>query len=146
MNIEALAAELSQPSYASLSDEQAAAAINAKTVAVRRLVPTWQVRQAAIQGGYWAMLVQASEVPQTAALAINVLAWIDDQSGTIQTVDMDSPAAGAMRSALVQAGIVTQPQADAISALADATIPWTESVGLPEVGIGLVRNARNLNG
>jgi len=146
MSIEALAAELSKPSYSSLSDEQAAAAINAKTVAVRRPVPTWQVRQAAIQGGYWAALVQARDVPQTAALAINVLAWIDDQSGTIQNVDMDSPAAGVMRSALVQAGILTQSQADALSALADATIPWTESVGLPEVGIGLVINARKLNG
>lgn len=146
MNIEALAAELSKPSYASLSDEQAAAAINAKTVAVRRPVPTWQVRQAAIQGGYWAALVQARDVPQTAALAINVLAWIDDQSGTIQTVDMDSPAAGVMRSAIVQAGILTQPQADALSALADAVIPWTESMGLPEIGIGLVINARRMIG
>lgn len=146
MSIAALAAELSQPQYASLSDEQAAAAINAKTVSVRRPVPTWKVRQAAIEGGYWAALVQAREVPQTAALAITVLAWIDDQSGTIQSVDMDRPAAGAMRSALVAAGIMTQPQADALSALADATIPWTESVGLPEVGIGLVINARNLNG
>lgn len=146
MSIQALAVELRQPEYAGLSDEQAAAAINAKTVLVRRPVPTWKVRQAAIAGGYWASLVQARDVAQTAAIAINVLAWIDDQSGTIQTVDMDSPAAGAMRSALVQAGIVTQAQADALSALADNAIPWTESVGLPEVGIGLVINARKLNG
>ena len=139
--------ELSKPEYAGLSDQAAADRVNAKRVAVRRPVPTWQVRQAAIQGGYWASLVQSRDVPQTAPLAINVLAWIDDQSGTIQTVDMDSPAAGMMRSALVQAGILTQTQADAISALADAVIPWTESMGLPEVGIGLVINARKiLNG
>lgn len=141
-----LAHELSQPQYATLSDEHAAAAVNAKTVAVRRPVPCWRVRQAAIEGGYWAALVQARDVPQTASLAINVLAWIDDQSGTIQTVDMDSPAAVAMRAGLVQAGIVTQAQADALSGLADATIPWTESVGLPEVGIGLVINARRMIG
>lgn len=146
MNIEALAAELSRPEYVSLSDEQAAATINAKTVAVRRPVETWRVRQAAIQGGYWASMVKAREVPQTESLAINVLAWIDDQSGVIQTVDMDAPAAVAMRAALVQAGIITQPQADALSSMADATISWTESVGLPEVGIGLVINARKLNG
>lgn len=146
MNIEALAAELSRPEYASLSDEQAAATINAKTVAVRRPVETWRVRQAAIQGGYWAAIVKAREVPQTESLAINVLAWIDDQSGVIQTVDMDAPAAVAMRAALVQAGILTQPQADALSALADAVIPWTESMGLPEVGIGLVINARRMIG
>lgn len=146
MNMDALAQELSQPSYASLSDGQAADAINAKTVAVRRPVPCWRVRQAAIEGGFWAALVQAREVPQTAALAINVLAWIDDQSGTIQTVDMDSQPAVAMRGALVQAGILTQQQADALASLADAVIPWTESVGLPEVGIGLVINARRMNG
>jgi hypothetical protein len=49
-----------------------------------------------------------------------------------------------MRAALVQAGIVTQQQADALSALADVSIPWTESVGLPEIGVGLVINARRI--
>lgn len=146
MSIDALAAELADPQYAHMTDEQAAAAVNAKTVAVRRPVPTWLVRQTAIEGGYWASLVDAQNVPQTRALALTVLAWIDDQSGTIQSVDMDRPAAVQMRAALVQAGIVTQSQADALSALADATIQWTESVGLPEVGIGLVRNARRLIG
>lgn len=140
-----LAQELSHPFYASLTDEQAAAAVNAKTVAVRRPVPCWRVRQAAIEGGFWASLVQAREVPQTATLAINVLAWIDDQSGTIQTVDMDSAAAGQMMASLVQSGILTQTQADALSALANAVIPWTEFVGLPEVGVGLIINARKTN-
>ena len=142
MSLDALTAELVDLKYASMTDEQAAAAVNAKTVAVRRPVPTWLVRQTAIEGGYWPALVDAQNVPQTRALAVTVLAWIDDQSGTIQSVDMDRPAAVQMRAALVQAGIVTQAQADALSALADAMIPWTQSVGLPECGIGLVRNAR----
>jgi hypothetical protein len=52
-----------------------------------------------------------------------------------------------MRAALVQAGICSQAQADALSALADHSIPWTESVGLPEIGVGLVINARrSING
>lgn len=139
-----LATELAKPEYAGLSDQQAADAINAKAVAVRRPVPTWQVRQAAIEGGYWAAIVDASksENADLRRLAVNVLAWIDDQSGTIQTVDMDRTAAVVMRAALVSAGICSQSQADALDALADATIPWTQSVGLPEVGIGLVINAR----
>jgi hypothetical protein len=92
------------------------------------------------------LLLDARESSTAAvrALAISVLAWIDDQSGTIQTVDLDRPAVVAMRAALVQAGIVTQQQADALSALADASIPWTDSVGLPEVGVGLVINARRI--
>jgi hypothetical protein len=49
-----------------------------------------------------------------------------------------------MRAALVQAGICSQPQADSLSSLADQSIPWTESVGLPEVGVGLIVNARRM--
>jgi hypothetical protein len=109
-------------------------------------VPTWQVRQAAIEGGYWPALIEARETGANPlrALAITVLAWVDDQSGTIQSVDMDRPAVVGMRAALVQAGICSQAQADALSALADASIPWTESVGLGEVGIGMIVNARRM--
>lgn len=136
--------ELASDAYAGLDDQAAAAAINARRVAVRRPVPTWQVRQAAIEGGFWPALVEAREstTPQVRALAISCLAWIDDQSGTIQTIDMDRPSVAAMLASLVAAGIATQSQADAVRSLGDAEIPWTESVGLPEVGIGLIRNAR----
>jgi hypothetical protein len=146
MNLQVLAAKIAEPQYAGLSDQFLADAINGLRVSVRRPVPTWAIRQAAIEGGYWVSLLDARESSTAAvrALAISVLAWIDDQSGTIQTVDLDRPAVVAMRAALVQAGIVTQQQADALSALADVSIPWTESVGLPEVGVGLVINARRI--
>ena len=146
MNLQVLAAKIREPQYAGLSDQLLADAINGLRVSVRRPVPTWSIRQAAIEGGYWVSLLDARESSTAAvrALAISVLAWIDDQSGTIQTVDLDRPAVVAMRAALVQAGIVTQQQADALSALADVSIPWTESVGLPEIGVGLVINARRI--
>jgi hypothetical protein len=146
MSLQALAAKIREPQYAGMADQLLADAINGLRVSVRRPVPTWAIRQAAIEGGYWVSLLDARESSTAAvrALAISVLAWIDDQSGTIQTVDLDRTAVVAMRSQLVQAGIVTQPQADALSALADASIPWTESVGLPEVGVGLVINARRI--
>jgi hypothetical protein len=146
MNLAVLAAKIREPQYAGLSDQLVADAINGLRVSVRRPVPTWAIRQAAIEGGYWVSLLDARESSTAAvrSLALSVLAWIDDQSGTIQTVDLDRPAVIAMRAALVQAGIVTQQQADALSALADASIPWTESVGLPEVGVGLVINARRI--
>lgn len=149
MPLRDLAAKLTEPAFSGLSDAAAADAVNALRVSVRRPVPTWLVRQTAIEGGYWPLLVEAREstTPAVRALAITVLAWVDDQSGTIQTVDMDRPAVVQMRQALVAAGIVTQAHADALSALADAVIPWTESVGLPEVGVGLVINARrSING
>ena len=43
-----------------------------------------------------------------------------------------------------QANADAQAQADALSALADASIQWTESVGLPEIGVGLIINARRI--
>ena len=146
MNLSVLAAKIREPQYAGMADQILADAINGLRVSVRRPVPTWAIRQAAIEGGYWVSLLDARESSTAAvrALAISVLAWIDDQSGTIQTVDLDRPAVVGMLAALVQAGIVTQAQADALSALADASIPWTESVGLPEVGVGLIVNARRL--
>ena len=145
--LQKLAAKIAEPQYAGLTDQALADAINALRVSVRRPVPTWQARQTAIEGGYWPLLVEAREstTPAVRALAITVLAWVDDQSGTIQSVDMDRPAVVGMRAALVQAGICSQAQADALSALADVSIPWTESVGLGEVGIGLIQNARRLS-
>lgn len=146
MSLQALASKIREPQYAGLSDQLLADAVNALRVSVRRPVPTWQVRQAAIEGGYWPALIEARETGGNPlrALAITVLAWIDDQSGTIQSVDMDRPAVIGMRAALVQAGLCSQPQADALSALADHSIPWTESVELPEIGVGLIINARRL--
>lgn len=146
MSLQALAAKIAEPQYQGLTDQLLADAVNGLRVSVRRPVPTWLVRQTAIEGGYWPSLIEAREstTPAVRALAITVLAWIDDQSGTIQSVDMDRPAVIGMRAALVQAGICSQPQADALSSLADASIPWTESVGLPEIGVGLVINARRL--
>ena len=146
MNLSSLAAKIAEPQYRGMSDQLLADAINGLRVSVRRPVPTWQVRQAAIEAGYWPSLIEAREstTPAIRALAITVLAWVDDQSGTIQSVDMDRAAVVQMRAALVQAGICSQSQADALSSLADQSIPWTESVGLPEVGIGLIINARRI--
>jgi hypothetical protein len=147
MNLSPLAAKIAEPQFAGIADQPLADAINALRVSVRRPVPTWLVRQSAIEGGYWVSLLDASKSPTPAvrALAISVLAWIDDQSGTIQSVDMDRPAVIGMRAALVQAGICSQAQADALKALADHSIPWTESVGLPEIGVGNIINARRLS-
>lgn len=146
MNLQPLADKIREPQYSGLPDQQIADAINSLRVIVRRPVPTWLVRQQAIENGYWPALVEASESTATASrsLAIAVLAWIDDRSGTIQTVDLDRPSVVQMRAALVAAGIVSQVQADGLATLADTSIPWTESVGLPEVGIGLIQNARRM--
>ena len=57
-------------------------------------------------------------------------------------IDMDSETVSGVGSVLQQYNLATQAQLDALRKLADTVIPWTEANGLPEVGIGLVINAR----
>jgi hypothetical protein len=146
MNLAALVAELAKPEYSGLSDQAAADAVNAKTVAVRELVPCWLVKQLAIESGYWAAIKiasQSSDVPlQVRGVALSAVDWIDDSSGKIQNVDMDSPAVLAMLGGLVAAGLLTQSQSDDLQALADQTKRWVDVVGIGTVGIGYIRNAR----
>lgn len=141
--MDALIAELSKPEYATLSDQHAADAINAKTVASTRLVPIWELKQHAILNGYWP-LVKAGQMdsqnPQKAGLCLSVIDWVEDPK--LQTINLQLAAVQAMIAGLVSFSLLTQSQADEVLAMGSITIPWTQSVGLPEVGIGLVINAR----
>jgi hypothetical protein len=64
----------------------------------------------------------------------------------VQNADLDKQAAIDMMQGLFSFGIATQAQIERLKSLRWKTIKWTESVGLPEVGIGLVRNARKMIG
>jgi hypothetical protein len=135
--------ELSRPEYSELSDQQAADAINAKTVQRRRLVPTGEIVQHATQFRYRSKLELAKLDPTSPCrdVAIDILAYID--SAKTVNVDMDLPETRAMLAAIVDCGFASQAIVDSLDALANVTIPWAESVGLPVVGVGLVRNARS---
>lgn len=137
-----LSDELSKPQYAGLSDQQAADAINAKTVVVNQLVPIWQVKEHAILNGYWP-LVKAGQLDanQTkAGLCVSVIDWIDDPK--MQSIDVSKAEVLGMIGGLVNFSLMTQSQADALVAMGSKAVSWTSTVGLPEVGIGLVINAR----
>lgn len=146
MDLTPLTEELRKPEYTGKSDQEAADMVNAKTVQIRQEVPTWQLKRHAIESGYWAAVKlarEASATPdQVKGLCLSILDWVDDPSGKTQAVDLDRPAVAQMISSLVTTGLITQTIADEIDAMADATIRWTESVGLTEVGIGYVRLAR----
>ena len=139
---QALIDELSKPQYASLSDQAAADAINAKVVAIRKPVELWMVEEHASRKGYRAKLERASKTEghPCQEVALNILAYIN--SARLNTVDMDLADTQLMIGAMVECNFATQAMADELLALADQTIKWTESVGLPEIGVGLVRNAR----
>jgi hypothetical protein len=134
--------ELQKPEYASLSNQAAADIINAKTVTVRRQVSAEIVQAAAIQSGLWAIVKIAA---QNAALpnpprgaAMSFVDWIE--AGRM--IDMDSTTVGSVGQVLLQYNLATQGQLDSLKALANTVITWTEANGLPEIGIGLVINAR----
>jgi hypothetical protein len=150
MDLTPLITELAKPEYSGLSDQFASDLVNAKTVSVRELVPCWLVKQLAIESGYWAAIKiasQSSDVPlQVRGVALSAVDWIDDSSGKIQNVDMDSPAVLAMLGGLVAAGLLTQSQSNDLRSLADQTKRWVDVVGLGTVGIGYVKNARLVNG
>ncbi|MFO0204421.1 MAG: hypothetical protein ACK528_14980 [Alphaproteobacteria bacterium] len=141
-----LAEELSKPQYASLSDQQAADAINAKTVVVRRPAELWRVKQLLIEQGIWGSLkvaVRKSDTPDAVyGLCVSVIDWIDDPSGKVQTVDVDLPSVQAMLAGLIQIGIGTQANVTALLALGNTNIRWVDSVGLGTVGDGSVKSAR----
>jgi hypothetical protein len=149
MDISILATELAKPEYAGLTDQQAADAVNAKAVTVRQLVETWRVKQYAIENSIWGKVkvaLRKSDTPdEVYGLCVQLVDWVDDSAGKIQTVDVDLPSVQMMLGGLVQIGLATQEQVAAIIALANTSIRWVDSVGLGTVGDGHVKSARGLN-
>jgi len=143
---EALIQELSKPEYSSLSDLAAADRINAKTVMIRKPVDLWMVEEHASRRGYRAKLERASKTEghPCQEVALNILAYIN--SARLNTVDMDLADTQLMIGAMVQCQFATQPMADELLSLANQTIKWTESVGLPIATTGDVRVAREYMG
>lgn len=138
----ALIEELSKPEYASLTDQEAADAINAKTVDVAVKVPNWKIKQHAVLNGYWPV-VKAGQLDADTAkagLCTTIIDWIEDTR--ISTTDFSLPQVQSMIAGLVSYSLITQAHADELNAMATETVSWTSTVGLPEVGIGLVGNAR----
>jgi hypothetical protein len=146
MNYQALIDELRKPAYQGLSDQAAADLLNALTVQVRRMVPTSEIIQHATQNRYRSKLELAKLDPLSPCrdIAIDILAYID--SPKTSNVDMDLPETKQMLGAMVACGFASQETVGKLEALANVTIKWTESVGLPELGVGLVRNARKMIG
>lgn len=141
-----LVIELRKPEYSALGDQEAADAINAKTVSYRRPASSADVKATAIRAGYWADIdigCDSSDVP-TRRLCRNIRGWLEDCAGKLPTLDMDNPSTIAMLAALVDNQFITPENKAELLALGDATQSWAESVGIGTVGIGAVRNARKI--
>lgn len=137
-----LVIELSKPEYANMSDKEAADAINAKTVNKTVNVENWRIKEHAILNGYWASIKagQLDADPQKAGLCVSVIDWFLDS--TISTTNINSSGVQTMLGALVAYNFMTQAQANEVVAMSNKTVSWTSTVNLPEIGIGLIQNAR----
>ena len=142
MNEQALIDELRKPEYSGLTDQQAADAINAKTVVVRRPVEAIRVQQAATLNGMWGTLGIArdnpslSDPPRGAARAF--IDWVTQG----WPMDVDKTQVQTMAADLIRFSLVTVAQIDEIKALANVTLRWVDHAGVGECGIGYVQNAR----
>jgi len=134
--------ELSKPEYVNMSDQEAADTVNAKTVNTTVNVENWKIKEHAILNGYWVSIKagQLDPDPQKAGLCVSVLDWVQDSR--IGSTDINSLGVQTMLAGLVAYSLMTQAQANEIVALSHKTVSWTSTVGLPEIGIGLVQNAR----
>jgi hypothetical protein len=144
--MDTLRAAIEDPAFAGLSDQAIADALNARRVTVRRPVSQTVVKQHSAFAGFYAEVQLAAENPstplETRKNAINLLGWVNDATGNMPPIDLDSPEVQSIMQKLVECGLITPPQAVGLLALADASIPWTESVGIGEVGIGSIQLAR----
>jgi hypothetical protein len=148
-----LQTELALPAYAGLTDQQAAAVVNAKTVRALVRLADWsnwpyedttyyQLTQAA------AMALPAQGDPTYApalavkAAATTMLGYITNPK--IEHIDMDLPATQMVVAALIAAGVISQELVNRVNVLANIT--WWRSVGLPRpVTVIDVHNARRAN-
>jgi len=142
MNEQALIDELKQPQYATMSDQEAADAVNAKTVQQSEPVAAQQIRLTLASRGKLAAIKRigdntaAPEPPYDACATLMALLDAGD------TIDLQNAAVSAASAILIQHNLLTQADADAIAALAVKTVPWVDVQGIGEAGIGYVINAR----
>lgn len=141
MNESALDAELSLPQYTAMTDQQAADAIMAKTVTVRRPVDSGLLMDAAMALGIWERLESAAppgSVDPPAAYARTMMTRLKET----RPVDLDNAAVSTLVQNCIQHGLIQVSEAQTINAMADTVIRWVDSNGIGEVGIGAVQNSR----
>jgi hypothetical protein len=143
----ALLDELRKPEYASLSDQAAADAINAKTVTVRVLVDLWQIEEYARRNGIRQSLRRAEGNAQhpCQGIAIDILAYIT--SPRTEKLDVDLPETQEMFGAMVSCGFATEANVGEMLALANETKRWVDVNNVGNQSADSVRVARDiLNG
>jgi hypothetical protein len=141
---QALIDELSKAEYASMSDQAAADAINAKTVTIRVLVDLWQIEEYARRHGIRALLKKAEGNTEHACqdIAIDILAYITSPRGKM--IDLDLAETQGMFGAMVSCGFATATHVSEMTALADQVVRWVDHVSAGTQSAHSVRVIRDV--
>jgi len=142
MNYSALQTDLTARGFPAGGDPTAAAnALNALTVSVVGLVSTSQLliwaASNGILGTIQALSQNTTSPLQSAAIAVMLVA-----NGGLPGIDLSSAAVQAMVGGFVNAGIVTQAQANALTALGTTTTSYVQQTyGVAAIGAADVLTA-----
>jgi len=141
MNEQALIDELRKPEYATMSDQEAADTVNAKTVTIRQPVDSGLLMDACMAAGIWAQL-EAANQPGSSDPPASLARTMMERLKQPRPLDFDNPAVQQNVADCIQHGLMTQEQQQQLSGLANKTLRWVDVEGIGEVGIGYVINAR----
>lgn len=156
-----LKAELAKPEYAGLSDAEAAAAINAKTVTRKRAVDIGTINAMADGMGLTAKIRTllrntnaelaaahgAENVQQIVGLCYAALGLFDARYNSVDFTDANYEAAyKSVADGLLATGLLASAeQHAAFLAVGNETVKWTlVTLGLPEVHEGEIVQARSI--
>lgn len=127
--LDPLALEVAKPEYAGLSNSEIAAAVNAKTVSVAKLVDIGDAVTALRETGAWFAIKAAAGSNPAAFAAVDLVGDL-----RAQTINMANPMVQQMGAALVASNLLTQEQWDGVVALGTVQQAWTQStMGLASI-------------
>ena len=142
---EKLCSKLKEAEFSTMGDEQAKVVVNSLMVQVKQLTPALRIKEWSFDEQLYATIIDgcsSSDAP-IRKLCINIRGWIDDPR--VQNVDLDKPSAIATMDGLISTNMASSDQVDRLKALRWKTIKWTESEGLPEIDLGHIVSAREIN-
>lgn len=131
--------------YASKSNEEIAAAMNAETLlsASSRFRPVSDVW---LQLARWGVLPSIKKASETEGHPLHTLAYaiMAFLTGPVEEFDLKDPMAQTLMTGLVQAGVINKAQKDHLTSLSDKYESRAAQLGLPPVqywDVGQVRGA-----
>lgn len=145
MDLQPLIDELQKPEYIGKTDAECAELVNAKTLTVRKPVSAARIKRRAIELGAWSDIVIASEDASDVVrrrAALDVVAWLNDPRTSLDDIDLDAPEVQAIVAACATQGLISVEVLGLLQNMPNADVRWVDYLGIGEVGVGSIHNAR----